>query len=68
MESHRESYYTTDHVFDGNMMFAFGLTAYDNEQEIIEDPSIGILRPYYISWGLSDIDSSDTDLTPLRYH
>ena len=31
MESHRESYYTTDYVFEGNMMFAFGLTAYDNE-------------------------------------
>ena len=48
-------------------MYAFALTAYDDNQESIEDPSIGILKPYYKSWGLKD-DSGEIDfeLLPTR--
>ena len=34
------------------MQYAFGITAYDSNQEPIEDPSIGVLKPYYKSWGI----------------
>ena len=32
-------------------MYAFGVSAYDSNREPIEDPSIGILKPYYKTWG-----------------
>lgn len=35
-------------------MYAFGITAYDDNPEPIEDPSIGVLKPYYKSWGLKE--------------
>ena len=34
------------------MWYAFGITAYDDNPEIIEDPSIGVLNAYYKTWGL----------------
>ena len=34
-------------------MIAFGLTAYGNEQNSIEDASYGKLKAYYKTWGLT---------------
>ena len=68
MASSRSAYYTPDNVFRKRFMFAFGLTAYDSEQESIEDPSIGVLKPYYKSWGILHPDEDTEELTPLRYH
>ena len=53
MVSVREAYYDTDHEFtqDDDLMFAFGLTAYDSNQEPIEDAQYGILKAYYKTWG-----------------
>ena len=68
MASQRDAFYDPDHVFDQNMMFAFGLTAYDSEQYSIEDPTIGLLKPYYKSWGILNPDYDGTEFTPLRYH
>lgn len=31
-------------------MLAFGLSAYDDNREPIEDPSIGVVNSYYKSW------------------
>ena len=31
---------------------AFGITSYDSNPEPIEDPSYGILKAYYKSWGI----------------
>ena len=65
MLSVRDSYYGTDFEFtsDDGLMIAFGLTQYDSNQEIIEDPTYGILNGYYKSWGI--IQKSGTDFTLL---
>ena len=34
---------------------AFGLTAFDGVSESIEDETIGTLKAYYLSWGISDV-------------
>ena len=34
------------------LWFAFGVTAYDSNREPIEDPSIGVIKPFYKQWGL----------------
>ena len=48
-------------------MFAFGVTAYDSNPEPIEDPTIGVLKPYYKSWGLDEtIGGVDFELLPTR--
>ena len=46
-------------------MFAFGLTAWDWETESIEDPSIGLLKPYYKTW---NADSEAPSFEALDYH
>lgn len=47
----REQFFGTDFVYSENLMFAFGLTAFDNQRESIEDPSFGVVKAYYESWG-----------------
>ena len=54
MVSKRDSYFGNDFEFttrDGLMM-AFGITAYDDNLEPIDDPTYGDLKAYYKSWGL----------------
>lgn len=60
MESVRDSYFDTDHIFssDEGLMVAFGLTAYDSNTEPIEDPTYGKLRAYYKTWGLEDTNAN----------
>ena len=43
MYSARDSFFDSDFVFSENLWYAFGITAYDSNQESIEDPSIGTL-------------------------
>lgn len=47
MLSQRDSYFDSDFILSDGLWFAFGLTAFDNNQEWVEDPSIGVLKPYY---------------------
>ena len=56
MVSVRDSFYDTDFEFssDEGLMIAAGLTAYDDNQEPIEDPSYGLLKAYYKIWGLPE--------------
>ena len=65
MISSREAYFDVDYVFDGigKMAFAYGLTEYDDNVEAIEDASIGVLKPYYKTWGLGSDHS--TLFTPI---
>ena len=35
------------------MQVAFAITAYDSNQDPIEDPRYGTLKAYYKTWGLS---------------
>ena len=51
------SHFTQDEEFTSEVdgiMFAFGITAYDSNQEIIEDPTYGTLNAYYKTWGLGE--------------
>lgn len=52
MVSQRDAYFNESYVYNENLWYAFGLSAYDDNLEPIEDASYGILRPYYKSWGL----------------
>lgn len=47
-------------------MYAFGITSYDSNQESIEDPSIGVLKPYYKSWGIKGNGGVDFEELPTR--
>ena len=54
MLSARDSYFDYNYEYSENLAIAFGITAYDSNQEIIEDPSYGVLNPYYKTWGFTD--------------
>ena len=65
MVSSREAYFDSDYVYSEGLTFSFALTAYDGNDEPIEDPSIGVLRPYYRTWGLKE-DIVGTSFEPLN--
>ena len=54
MVSSVDSYFDSDFVYADGLMIAFGLTVYDSNPEPIEDPSYGLLKAYYKSWGLQN--------------
>ena len=64
MLSARDSYFDYNDEYSENLAIAFGITAYDNNQEIIEDPSYGVLNPYYKTWGFED--SVGVEFEPLK--
>ena len=67
MVSQRDSYFDSDWKHSRRLMFAFGIMAYDSNPEPIEDPSIGVLRPYYKSWGIkAGIGGVDWEPLPTR--
>ena len=66
MVSVRDSFLDTDFEFttDDGLMLAFGITAYDDNQEPIEDPSYGTLKAYYKSWGIKGTSGVDFEELP----
>ena len=49
------------------MQYAFGITAYDSNPELIEDPSYGVLKAYYKSWGIKkQVKGVDFEELPTR--
>lgn len=56
MASVRDSHFDADFQFtsEEGLMIAFGITAYDDNEEPIEDPQYGHLKAYYKSWGLEE--------------
>ena len=56
MVSQRDSFYSTDKEFtsDEGLSLAFGITAYDDNQEPIEEAQYGHLKAYYKSWGVHE--------------
>ena len=64
MVSQRDAYFDSDQKHSRRLMFAFGITDYDRNPEPIEDPSVGILQPYYKSWGIKS-EIGDVDFEPL---
>lgn len=69
MMSVRDSYLDTDFEFtsEQGLRFAFALTAYDENQEPIEDPSYGQVKAYYKSWGIKDSNNVDFEELPTVY-
>ena len=62
-----DAFFDSHYVYSDSLMFAFGVTAYDSNPEPIEDPTIGVLRPYYKSWGIkAGIGGVDFELLPTR--
>ena len=64
MVSSRDSFFKADEVFSRNLMYAFGITDYDANDQPIEDPTYGLLLPFYKSWGLTEGDQV-IDFEPL---
>lgn len=56
MVSSRDTYFPTEFEFtsDDGLMIAFGLTAYDENYESIEDDDYGTLKAFYKTWGMAD--------------
>ena len=56
MVSERDNFFSTDFVVtsDDGLMLAFGLTAYDDNYDMIDEPDYGELKAYYKTWGLKD--------------
>lgn len=52
MVSQRDSYFDASVVHSEGLWYAFGITAYDSNDQPIEDPTYGVLKPYYKSWGI----------------
>ena len=62
-----DAFFDSDYEYTTGLMFAFGVTAYDSNPEPIEDPTIGVLRPYYKSWGIhAGIGGIHWELLPTR--
>ena len=66
VESREDSYFNSSFVWssDEGMQFAFGITAYDGNQEPIDDPDYGSVVARYVTWGLDD-DVPGTQSTPI---
>ena len=65
MVSTRDSFFDAEFEFSDNLAYAFGVTAYDDNREPVEDPTIGVLRPYYKSWGLKGVQAKGVSFDPL---
>ena len=51
MVSSVDAHYDSNFVYSDNLMFAFGITAYDSNPDPIEDPSYGVMKAYKKRWG-----------------
>ena len=65
MLSHTDSFFDKDEVYSRGLNYAFGISDYGSSQEPIEDPSYGVLLPYYKSWGGLREGVSGVDFEPL---
>ena len=52
-----DSYFNSTFIFstDDGLNFAYGVTTYDDDQEVTEDPDYGVVRAKKVTWGLDDI-------------
>ena len=60
-------FFDSDFIQSRDLMFAFGVTAYDSNPEPIEDASYGVVKPFYKSWGLySSVSGVKWEPLPMR--
>ena len=54
-----DSFFTEESFTTGDgFSVAFALSAYDSEQDFIEDPDYGTLKAYHYEWGFEDTQGS----------
>ncbi len=66
MVSQRDAYFDSNYEVDEQLQYAFGITAYDSNREPIEDPSYGVLKPFYKSWGIMGTSGIHWQELPTR--
>ena len=56
MMSLRDNFFPTNFEMtaDDGLMLAFGITTYDEDYELVDEPDYGELKAYYKTWGLKD--------------
>ena len=55
IQSVTDSYFTEEpFTTEDGFNVAFALSAYDSEQEFIEDPDYGTLKAYHYEWGFEE--------------
>ena len=47
----KEYHFDSSYEFNDGLQIAFAVSAYDSEQGPIEDPSIGVMKPFFKMWG-----------------
>ena len=64
-----DSYFNSSHVVtsDQGLKFAFGITAYDSNQEVIEDLDYGEIKAKFYGWGNDAVMGAD-ELGDLNTH
>ena len=62
----RDSFFSPEEVFPDDIELihsdfnvAFGFTAYDDNTERIDDPTVGQLRAKYVAWGMGESGVKD---------
>jgi len=65
----KESFFVTEDQFttDDGLMIAFGITAYDENYESIEDPDYGDLKAYYKTWGFENAPGEEFTEIPSSF-
>ena len=66
MVSQRDAYFDSDYIYSKDLMYSFGMTDYDKNPEPIEDPSYGVIKPYYKSWNIKEDGIVDFEELPTR--
>ena len=66
MFSVTDSFFDTDEIYSRGLSYAFGISAYDSNPDPIEDPSYGVLLPYYKTWGIVAGGGAHFEPLPLR--
>ena len=66
MVSTRDAYFDQEYIYSQGLMYSFGISNYDTNYEPIEDPSYGVLKPYYKSWGIKEEGTVDFEEIPTR--
>ncbi len=56
MVSERDAFFDEKFAFttDDGLMMAFGITDYDDNYDLIDEPDFGELKAYYKTWGLEE--------------
>ena len=68
MVSLRDNFFPTDFEATGDdgLMLAFGITTYDEDYDLVDEPDYGELKAYYKTWGLKDAPGVEFTEIPTK--